>query len=79
MPKDPSKTNIPIEYLDTLKSERAICEVCEREIDDQTKLLVWDDMGEIHGYACIFCKTIYNTEDELTKVSTGNSETLYEA
>ena len=79
MPNKPSKTNIPIDCLDSLVSERAICEVCDREIDDHSKLLVWNDEGNVHGYACTYCKTIYNTEDELTKVSTGVSDTLYEA
>ena len=79
MPKNPSKTNIPIDYLADFSTERDLCEGCEKQIDDNSKLLVWDDEGNVHGYACIFCKTIYDENDELTKVSTGESETLYEA
>jgi len=79
MPKKQSKTNIPLGALDVFQSSRAICEVCERQIDDDKKLLVWNDVGEVHGYACMFCKTIYDTEDELTKISIGESDTLYEA
>jgi|TARA_R110000824_G_scaffold98780_5_gene235501 hypothetical protein len=79
MPKRQSKTNIPLNALDVFRSKRDICEVCENQIDDDKKLLVWDDAGDVHGYACTFCKTIYDKDDELTKISIGDSDILYEA
>jgi len=84
MPKNRLKSKIPWECtpedIANMDTQRAICEVCETQLDNKTKLIVWDDAGNLYGYACKFCRSIYDQNDELTTIGGSDSiEERYEA
>ncbi len=68
-----TESDIPWDIKEELsKSKREICDVCESFLDPEHKFIVWDDEDTVFGWACAYCRSIYDMGDEVQQIGTND-------
>ena len=69
-------SNISIENMPVVITHSDNCAVCERQVTNDDKMVIFEDNGQPKSYYCIFCHSVFGDGDILIFANTSKSNNV---